>query len=355
MQPPDGPEVGQRLSDYDFDLPPGQIAQVPLERRDASRLLVVDRRNGRYRDSTFQQIEDVLRPGDVLVANDARVFPARLIGRKAASGGKVELLLCEQIGADSAGLPVWRALGQASKGLKPGQDLEFGELKAIVREDLGEGAVSVVLQAPDVQAALARVGEIPLPPYIRRRAGTEDAERYQTVYAQRPVAAAAPTAGLHFTPGILERLKERGVLWTTLTLHVGPGTFLPVRVEDLRTHTMHSELFDIPEATAWAIAQAKREGRRVIPVGTTALRALEGCVAECSEVVAGIRRTSIFITPGYRFQVADALVTNFHLPRSTLLMLVSAFAGREAILAAYQHAVEAGYRFFSYGDAMFIG
>jgi S-adenosylmethionine:tRNA ribosyltransferase-isomerase len=342
------------LSDFDFPLPEARIAQSPVEPRDHSRLLVLDRQKPGLEHRRFFDLPSYLRPGDLLVANDARVIPARLLGKKADTGGKAELLLCERLPSDDQPGERWVALGQASKGLKPGARLVFGDLEVQVIAPQGDGAYEVRLLTEDVPAALAKAGALPLPPYIRRVPGADDQTRYQTVYAQRPVAAAAPTAGLHFTPRLLEELAGKGVRFATLTLHVGPGTFLPVRVEDLSQHRMHEEVYEIPEATAAAVAETRRAGGRVVAVGTTSVRALEASAAQHGTLTSGLHRASLFITPGFQFQVIDALVTNFHLPKSTLVMMVSALVGRERLLATYAEAVKNEYRFFSYGDAMLI-
>lgn len=387
-----------RLSDFDFNLPEELIAQEPLSERDASRLLVVPLDGGRFQHRHVRDLPDLLAPGDLLVFNDARVIPARLRGRKADTGGRVELLLVEplptsRVGAGrtqemvespgkgepeasvSGGGERWYCLGQASKGLRPGQGLEFGSgLWGTVEGPGGDGGVIVRLSESG-DALLQRLwdaGEIPLPPYIRSphrpAAADPNADRYQTIFARRPGASAAPTAGLHFTPRLLEALKANGVETATVTLLVGPGTFLPVRTEDLSEHRMHEERYEIPEETAKAIARTKEAEGRVIAVGTTSLRAVEaawagneteeGTSGSGSPSFAGVRvgagSTDLFLLPGSSFHVVDGLVTNFHLPKSTLLMLVAALAGRERILEAYSEAVNERYRFFSYGDAMLL-
>jgi S-adenosylmethionine:tRNA ribosyltransferase-isomerase len=334
-----------RLSDFDYHLPPGLIAQHPAAERTASRLLHLDGRSGAMQDLRFTDIADLVAPGDVLVLNDTRVVKARLHGRK-DSGGEVEVLVERVIDAH-------RALVQArsSKPLKPGRTIAFAGARA---EMLGRHGEFFELRFDDeVLAVMERQGEVPLPPYITHAPRADDEARYQTVYAEVPGAVAAPTAGLHFDAALLESLRARGVTITKVTLHVGAGTFQPVRVEDLSRHAMHSEWYRIPEATAEAIARARAAGGRVVAVGTTALRALESAATD-GVVRAGSAETRLFITPGYRFQAVDRLVTNFHLPKSTLLMLVSAFAGTENIRNAYAHAIAARYRFFSYGDAMFL-
>jgi len=341
-----------KLSDFDFALPEALIAQAPLAERDASRLLVLDRGQPALQHRHFRELGQLLRPGDLLVANDAKVHPARLRGTKVGTGGKVELLLCEAL--DPAQVR-WRALGQSSKGLRPGMRLRFdGELEAEIEADAGDGAYDVRLLTDDGPAAIARAGTVPLPPYIQRAPDAADLARYQTVYAARGTAAAAPTAGLHFTPALIESLQGQGVRFATLTLDVGPGTFLPVRTEDVSAHRMHAERFEIPDATARAVRDARAAGQRVIAVGTTSLRALEASALGDGAVHAGPASAELFITPGFAFRVVDGMITNFHLPKSTLVMLVSALAGRERILAAYAEAVARGYRFFSYGDAMLI-
>jgi S-adenosylmethionine:tRNA ribosyltransferase-isomerase len=341
-----------RVSDFDFQLPEALIAQAPASPRDASRLLVLPRQGG-IAHHAFSDLPSLLRAGDLVVFNDTRVIPARLVGQKAGTGGKAELLLLEPLAGEMGAR--WRALGQASKALRPGTQLRFGALEAIVEAALGEGFYEVRLdrEGAELEAALARVGRIPLPPYIQREAGADDAERYQTIYARSPGSAAAPTAGLHFSPGVLAALEARGVERASVTLHVGPGTFLPFRVEALDEHRMHEERYEVPEATARAWAACRARGGRVVAVGTTAVRTLESAWSG-GRLATGAGRTSLFIRPGYRFQTVDLLVTNFHLPRSTLLVLVCAFGGRERVLAAYRAAVLEQYRFFSYGDAMLV-
>ncbi|HEY7726382.1 MAG TPA: tRNA preQ1(34) S-adenosylmethionine ribosyltransferase-isomerase QueA [Anaeromyxobacteraceae bacterium] len=348
--------VEDRLSDYDYELPEALVAQEPLPRRDASRLLVLPRREGPVRHARFSDLPDLLLPGDLLVVNDSRVVPARLLGTK-GSGGRCEVLLCEPLPGDPA-RPGARflALGQASKPFRPGQRLDLGGLGAEVEGLEGEGflAVRFDLAGGDFDAALERAGHVPLPPYLRRPDGPLDRERYQTVYARVPGSAAAPTAGLHFTPELLERLEARGVRRAAVTLHVGAGTFLPVRAEDLAAHRMHPERYRVPAETAEAVDACRSRGGRVVAVGTTAARTLEAA-HDGAGVRPGEGRTDLFIRPGYRFRAVDALVTNLHLPRSTLLVLVCAFAGRERVLAAYGEAVRRAYRFFSYGDATLVG
>ncbi len=342
-----------KLSDFDYELPEALIAQEPVSPRDASRLLVVPRRGSRaVEDARFPDLERLLRPGDLLVFNDARVIPARLVGTK-ESGGRCELLLVEPV--DGEGGARWRALGQSSKAMRQGSRLAFGALEARVEEVEGDGfyAVRFDRAGTELAAAVEREGRVPLPPYIRREPNLADRERYQTIFARVPGSAAAPTAGLHFTAGLLERLAARGVERTAVTLHVGPGTFLPIRTEDVALHRLHEERYHVPEEAARATADCRARGGRVVAVGTTAVRTLESAW-NGGHLRVGLGRTSIFIRPGFSFAVVDALVTNLHLPRSTLLMLVCAFAGREQVLAAYGLAVRKGYRFFSYGDAMFL-
>ena len=333
-----------RLSDFDFDLPAELIAQHPGASRSASRLLHV-RRDG-LDDLRFDQLPGLLEPGELLVFNDTRVLRARLRGTK-ASGGRVEVLI-ERVSGEHEALAQLRA----SKPPRPGGRLVFGSSEATVIERAGEFWL-LRFDAP-VLAVLDRDGELPLPPYITHAPDADDELRYQTVYARAPGSVAAPTAGLHFDEPLLARLRERGVELAFVTLHVGAGTFQPVRVDDLSLHRMHAERYSVPEETAAAIAAARAAGRRVVAVGTTSLRTLESAADEDGRVRPGSGETRLFITPGYRFRVVERLVTNFHLPRSTLLMLVSAFAGAERIRRAYAHAIAARYRFFSYGDAMLL-
>jgi len=344
------------LDDYDYELPPERIAQAPAERRDRSRLMRLDRASGVLDHLRFDALAERLAPGDALVVNDTAVVPARLLGRK-DSGGRVEVFLVDYAGGTRTadGGFACECLVKASKPTRAGARIRFdaGLIGTVVQ--VGDGSCRVEFEADGgFDAALDRVGHVPLPPYIRRPDGETDRATYQTVYAAARGAVAAPTAGLHFTPGLLSRLQARGVRLLPLTLHVGYGTFAPVRVADIREHRMHAERFAIPEATAAGIAAARAAGGRVVAVGTTVVRTLEHAADEPGRVRPGAGSCELFIRPGYRFKVVDALVTNFHLPRSTLLVLVSAFAGRERVLAAYREAVAAGYRFFSYGDAMLI-
>jgi S-adenosylmethionine:tRNA ribosyltransferase-isomerase len=339
-----------KLDEFDYDLPANLIAQSAVEPRDASRLLVLRRATGEIHHTRFSGIRAYLRPGDLLVLNETRVIPARLFARKAPSGGRVEVLLLNQKSALD-----WEAL-VGGKRVRAGTVLEIekGEgLKAEVLQEL-TGARRLLRFSGPLAPVLAAVGHVPLPPYIHEP--LTDPERYQTVYARRPGSAAAPTAGLHFTPELLEHLRADGVRLVFLTLHVGLDTFAPVAEPEVEKHPMHGEWFAIPPKTAEAIASARREGRRVIAVGTTSVRALESAAPEDGSPDLAIREgmTQLFIRPGYRFRAVDAFLTNFHLPRTTLLMLVSAFAGRDLVLAAYHQAMALNYRFYSFGDAMLI-
>ncbi|MFP6815872.1 MAG: tRNA preQ1(34) S-adenosylmethionine ribosyltransferase-isomerase QueA [Pseudomonadales bacterium] len=341
-----------QLSEFSYQLPPSLIAQRPSAVRDASRLLRITAHSFEHR--TFVEFPDLLRRGDLLVVNDTRVIKARLRGEK-DTGGHAEILI-EQIEGEFVALCQVRV----SKPLKPGRFVSVGEGVGGVRIEVLERVGQFYrLRFPQpVSALLERFGETPLPPYITRDIGQldsdEDAERYQTVYAQHPGAVAAPTAGLHFTDRLLEQIKARGVTIASITLHVGAGTFQPVRVNDLSTHRMHSERYEISAGTAQAVNRCRHNGGRVIAVGTTVVRALESGIDARNQVAAGGGATSLFITPGYQFLAVDALLTNFHLPRSTLLMLVCAFGGRERVMSAYAEAIARGYRFFSYGDACFF-
>jgi S-adenosylmethionine:tRNA ribosyltransferase-isomerase len=333
------------LADFDFELPPELIAQHPLPDRSASRLLRVT--PSALYDLRFVDLEQLLGPDDLLVFNDTRVIRARLLGRK-PSGGKVEALV-ERVLEPTLAL----ALVRTSHRPAIGATFIFDETVQATVE--GRHDDFFVLRFDnDVLSILDRHGHVPLPPYISHADSPSDAERYQTVYAERPGAVAAPTAGLHFTPALLERLHAKGVQSTRLTLHVGAGTFQPVRTERLDDHRMHSEWYDVPTAAAAAINDARRSGRRIVAVGTTSLRALESAALGADPIRAGAGETALFIRPGFRFRVVDRLITNFHLPRSTLLMLVSAFAGQDRMRSAYEHAISDRYRFFSYGDAMLL-
>lgn len=341
-----------QVSDFDYELPEELIAQEPLAERDHSRLLVVDKMAKIWQHAIFPQILQWLQPGDLMVFNDTRVIPARLWGRRLPGGGKVEVLLLTQLGADR-----WEALVRPGRKVMPGQTLVFGEegelaAVALERTAFGGRILQFNREGAALRAALYKLGEVPLPPYIKRP--LRDLDRYQTVYARKEGSVAAPTAGLHFTPELLARIRAAGVQTGYLTLHVGLGTFRPVKVEKVEEHQMHEEYFQISPELAAAVAETKAAGHRVIAVGTTSVRALETMGCPDGTVRAGEGQTDIFIYPGFKFKVIDGLVTNFHLPRSTLLMLVSAFAGRELILAAYREAVKERYRFFSFGDAMLI-
>ncbi|MCP3145162.1 tRNA preQ1(34) S-adenosylmethionine ribosyltransferase-isomerase QueA [Pyxidicoccus xibeiensis] len=360
--------MSSRLSDYDFALPDAQIAQAPLAARDASRLMTVSRATGARAHRRFTELPELLMPGDLLVLNDARVIPARLLGQKAGTGGRVELLVVRPAASTTltsaalGGAPEsldWICLGQASKGLKPAQRLTFaGGLEAEVLEALGGGEYRVRFSAPSgasLASLLEAAGRLPLPPYITREPDAADAERYQTVYARASGAVAAPTAGLHFTEALFSALEARGVRRAHVTLDVGPGTFLPVREDDLDKHHMHPERYTVPEATAREVNAARAEGRRVVAVGTTVARTLESATdPRTGRLREGPGETTLFIRPGFTFRQVDVLLTNFHLPRSTLVVLVSALLGRERTLDVYAEAVREGYRFFSYGDAMLV-
>ena len=342
------------LNDYDFALPEELIAQAPTEQRDASRLLSLDRTAGTVTSGIFPDILDSFCAGDVLVFNDTRVIPARLLGHK-QTGGKVEIFLVRRQNEQQL-FEDWLCLTKSSRSLKPGTIVQFGaNLQAEILDIVEEPYRLVRFSCEgDFMEQIEALGHLPLPPYIKREDDREDRDRYQTVFAREKGAVAAPTAGLHFTEPILQKLKDKGVELHNLTLHVGLGTFLPVRVDDIRQHKMHSETYSVPEKTAAAVNHAHAEGRRVVALGTTSARTLETATTEAGELIAGRGESEIFIYPGYRFKAVDALVTNFHLPKSTLLMLVSAFAGRDFILSAYRQAVEERFRFFSYGACMII-
>ena len=339
-----------RVDLFDYHLPEDRIARFPARPRDAARLL--DLTGEGLVDRVVADLPDLLRPGDLLIANDTRVIPARLDGRRGEAG--IEVTLHKRDGE-----AVWRAFARPAKKLREGDRIVFAEdlsAEVAAKGDAGEVTLAFDRAGPALMAALAQHGRMPLPPYIKRRdAEPEDDDRdYQTVFAARDGAVAAPTAGLHFTPDLLAGVEARGVRRALVTLHVGAGTFLPVKVEDTDQHVMHSEWGAVPTETAAAIAETRAAGGRVVATGTTTLRILEAAAGDDGSVPAWSGETSLFITPGYRFRAVDVLLTNFHLPRSTLLMLVSAFAGRERILAAYDHAISAGYRFFSYGDACLL-
>jgi S-adenosylmethionine:tRNA ribosyltransferase-isomerase len=366
-----------RTADFDYDLPPELIAQTPAEPRDSARLLVLPRKDGPLAHRTFRELGAYLAPGDLLVLNRTRVLPARLVGRRAdAAGGRAELLLLRR--ADDG---AWEALVRPARRLRPGTPLVFGDgrLRGTVLGRTAAGTAHVRLTPEPVEPLLAQVGTVPLPPYIRGWSG--DPERYQTVYATIPGSAAAPTAGLHFTPTLLAALQARGVSVEYVTLHVGLDTFRPIHLDDARAHPMHQEYYEVPPAVVAAIGRARAVGGRVVAVGTTSVRALESAALAAERASAPPSQrpsatssesaaepgtphhsplapysgwTDLFITPGYRFRAVDGLITNFHLPRSTLLLLVSALVGRERLLAAYAAAIAERYRFYSFGDAMLI-
>ena len=351
------------VRDFDYDLPDDRIAQEPAPRGE-NRLLVLDAPVGSAaRHRRIGDLPELLRPGDLLVVNDTRVIPARLFGHRVLEGGdeggRVELLLGERLDGEGTRSEEWEVLARPGRKARVGVRLRFGDgLEAEVVERLGDGRYRVRFSEA-VEPRLELLGHVPLPPYIKRADRPEDRERYQTVFAERPGAIAAPTAGLHFTEGLLERLAARGIATARVTLHVGIGTFKPVTAELVHEHLMDEERYEVPEATPAAIREARSRGGRVVAVGTTVVRTLESAAARAEaaglppgEVAAGAGRTGLFIYPGFRFRAVDALLTNFHLPRSTLLMLVAAFAGRERLLAAYEEAIAEGYRFYSYGDAM---
>ena len=343
-----------RLNDFDYSLPDELIAQAPAQRRDSSRLMWVERCSDRVFTRQFVDIVEAFRSGDVLVVNDTQVIPARLYGNK-PSGGQAEVLLVRR-DPESSQAEDWLCMTRSSKPLPVGTCLRFdSRLSAEVLEPRGEFLRLVRFSCHgDFLEVVEEIGHLPLPPYIRRPDTVEDRSRYQTVFAQQKGAVAAPTAGLHFTEDVLQQIRSRGVEICTLTLHVGPGTFLPVRVDDVREHKMHSEYYSIPQLTATTVNRARKNGGRVFALGTTVTRALETAATDDGILRAGGGDSGIFIVPGYHFKTVDALITNFHLPKSTLLMLVSAFAGRERILRAYEQAIAEKYRFFSYGDCMLI-
>lgn len=341
-----------RVDDFSFDLPPELIAQEPLERRDATRLMTVDRLRGEIEEFPFREITRLFRPGDLLVINDTRVIPARFFGVK-ESGGRVEVFLERRLLSEGE---QWQCLLRSSKPSRPGTRILLPA--GVTAEVLGRGEGDTwrlsFTPVAGFDEWMELHGAMPLPPYIKRSAADADRERYQTVFARHQGAVAAPTAGLHFTSELLEEIGAHGVEIAPLTLHVGLGTFMPVRVENVEEHRMHRERFSISPATADAVNSRKKSGGRVIALGTTVCRTLEHAASDDGTVTAGEGETGIFIYPGYRFRTVDALVTNFHLPQSTLLMLASAFAGKELLFRAYHEAVAWRFRFFSYGDAMFI-
>lgn len=356
---PEGFVPGTRVSDYEYGLPAHRVARYPTHRRDQSRLLVVDRSSDSIRDLRFQDLPSLLSAGDVLVLNESRVLPVRLLGRK-PTGAPSEIFLLKPLpdeeGGDEDLSRKWEALVRPGGKLKPGRIVEVSpDLKVEILDSTPEGGRLVRLVTDlSPREALERYGHVPLPPYIEREDEPLDRERYQTVYARDPGSVAAPTAGLHFTDDLLDDLALRGVGIAKITLHVGVGTFRPVEVDDPALHTMHSERFSIPASTAQQVNLCRTEGGKVWAVGTTVVRTLESATGEDGRVRPGASETNLFIRPPYRFKVVDRLVTNFHLPRSTLLMLVSALAGYDRIMEAYAEAIERGYRFYSYGDAMVV-
>jgi S-adenosylmethionine:tRNA ribosyltransferase-isomerase len=369
-----------RLSDFHFELPQELIAQQPLPQRDASRMLILDRENHSWEDSPFLALPDLLRGNELIVVNNARVIPARLFGRRAGVrsekpgrnrrtaseflSSQIEILLTRQVTQDE-----WEALVRPGRKIRVGERVEFGDgeltAEVVSRGEYGLRRIRLTAKG-DVTQTIERLGHVPLPPYISRQDEPADRERYQTIFADHPGAVAAPTAGLHFSPAILDRLRQRGIETTAITLDVGLGTFQPIHEEEIERHEIHSERYEIPEAAAAAICKARRDGRPVLAVGTTVVRALEDAAQKSAArhgenwdasthlVEPGSAEARIFIKPGHTFRVVNQLLTNFHLPQSTLLILVSAFAGREFILRAYRHAVDAQYRFYSYGDCMWI-
>ncbi|RHP32738.1 tRNA preQ1(34) S-adenosylmethionine ribosyltransferase-isomerase QueA [Lachnotalea sp. AF33-28] len=338
------------VKDFDYDLPEKLIAQDPLEDRSSSRLMVLDKKSGEIKHTVFKHIIDRLCPGDCLVINNTKVIPARLMGTKRDTGAAIEVLLLKRKENN-----IWETLVKPGKKAKPGTEIVFGDglLSGTVLEVVEEGNRLIQFRFEGIfEEILDQLGQMPLPPYITHQ--LQDKNRYQTVYAKHEGSAAAPTAGLHFTQELLEQIHNKGVDIAEVTLHVGLGTFRPVKVENVQDHHMHSEFYCIDEDAAEKVNRAKRSGRRVIAVGTTSCRTLESAGAQDGSIRACSGWTEIFIYPGYQFKVVDALITNFHLPQSTLIMLVSALAGREHVLAAYEEAVRQKYRFFSFGDAMFI-
>lgn len=339
-----------KKSDFYFDLPEELIAQDPLEDRSSSRLLVLDKENGRVEHKIFKNITDYLRKGDCLVLNNTKVIPARLLGEREGTGAHVEVLLLKRHEGD-----VWETLVKPGKKCRPGSRLIFGEglLKAEVLDMVDEGNRLIRFEYDGIfEEVLDKLGEMPLPPYITHK--LQDKNRYQTVYAKYEGSAAAPTAGLHFTPELLQEIESMGIKIAYVTLHVGLGTFRPVKEENILDHHMHSEYYQVSEEAADLINETKRSGGRIICVGTTSCRTVESAATADGLIHAGCDNTEIFIYPGYQFKVLDCLITNFHLPESTLVMLVSALAGRDKVLNAYKEAIEEKYRFFSFGDAMFI-
>ena len=345
-----------KTSDFDYQLPPELIAQQPLAERDASRLMLVDRNTQSIAHHRFRDLAGFLRAGDLLVLNDTKVIPARLWAKKADTGARIELLLLEELSLNR-----WKAMARPAKKVKPGSDLTFehAALRARLRKKHEDGTLELeFLGVPNVRPMLDEIADAPLPPYIERKPHEQhafDAERYQTVFAHHEGAVAAPTAGLHFTQATFDALRAKDIETCSVTLHVGPGTFLPVKTENVEDHPMHEERYEISEVAAQQINKAKQEGRRIVAVGTTSLRVLESITPSLHHsITPRSGSTRLFIYPPYQFKVVDALLTNFHLPRSTLLMLVSAFASRELVMRAYAEAIREKYRFYSYGDCMLV-
>ncbi|MCR5120515.1 MAG: tRNA preQ1(34) S-adenosylmethionine ribosyltransferase-isomerase QueA [Lachnospiraceae bacterium] len=347
--------TGFEKKDYYYELPEELIAQDPLKDRSSSRLMVLDKNSGEVNHRIFRDITEYLEAGDCLVMNDTKVIPARLLGQREGSGGAVEVLLLKRLDKDE-----WECLVKPGKKMRPGMRAVFGdasdpELKAEVLEELDDGKRKIRFEYKGIfEEVLDRLGEMPLPPYITHKLAKEDRDRYQTVYAKNSGSAAAPTAGLHFTNELIAAIEAKGIKIAKVTLHVGLGTFRPVKADNILDHHMHSEHCEVSEETAELVNACKKAGGRVVCVGTTSVRTLESMTGEDGILKAGTRETEIFIYPGYKFKITDALITNFHLPESTLIMLVSALAGRKNVLKAYEEAVSQRYRFFSFGDAMFI-
>ena len=341
------------ISEFDYELPEELIAQEPLEQRDSSRMMIVDRASRSWSECNFATFPELVRAGDAIVINNTRVFPARLIGQRDPTGGRVELLLLRELGKS-----IWEALARPAHRLTDGAQIRFGDsLRAEVLSCEAGGIRRLEFTGEkNIEALIDEIGQTPLPPYIKRSQGgsPNDRERYQTVFARKRGAIAAPTAGLHFTPAVIHRLQEKGTRIVEITLHVGYGTFEPVRVDEIEEHQVAAEVFTINDAAARTLNQTRAGGGRIIAVGTTTTRALETAVTNDGIINSGTGETELTIKPGYEFRAIDALLTNFHLPRSSLLILVSAFAGRELVLQAYQAAVKSGFRFYSYGDCMFV-
>ena len=340
-----------KLSDYDYHLPEEQVARHPAAQRDQSRMLVVDRKNGNLQDKIFCDFRDFIKPGDALVLNDTKVIPARIFGERIPTKGKVEALLIEERGPG-----LWQTMLKPGKRMNPGSEVQInGSVhKFTVKNRLEDGTFEIEFSTEHVLALLDDCGKLPLPPYMNREMELTDSDRYQTVFARAQGAVAAPTAGLHFTDELLTDLEKSGVNIAYLTLHVGPGTFQPVSTDDLTEHHMHSESYILPEETVKTLKQVKEDGGRIFVVGTTCVRVLESCYDEKEFLIPQSGRTEIFLYPPYRPKIADVLLTNFHLPKSTLLMLISTFTEREKVFKAYEHAIEKSYRFYSYGDCMLL-